>query len=211
MRATFKRLEMGVRAAMPRSVRQLYRFARSIGRVEIPTLRLPPELVAGCEFCSSRYDLLTRLPRGATAAEIGTDRGHFAREILLKAEPAKLHIIDIDYSRFIAKSLEPPQVELHQGLSHQVIAGFPDAHFDWIYIDADHSYDAVLRDAVASAPKLKDGGLLIFNDFAHIDPELGRYGVHRAVVDFAIAHKWPLRYFAYHPAALYDVALKKVS
>ena len=50
---------------------------------------------------------------------------------------------------------------------------------------------------------------MVFNGFAHIDPWLGRYGVHRAVVEFAIDQSWPLRFFAYQASALYDVALQK--
>jgi len=53
------------------------------------------------------------------------------------------------------------------------------------------------------------GGFLVFNDFAHIDPDVGRYGVHRAVVDFVLETRWPLALFAFHPYALYDVALQK--
>jgi phosphoribosylformimino-5-aminoimidazole carboxamide ribotide isomerase len=34
-------------------------------------------------------------------------------------------------------------------------------------------------------------------------------GVHRAVVDFVCEKRWPLRLFAFHPHALYDVALQK--
>ena len=39
---------------------------------------------------------------------------------------------------------------------------------------------------------------------------LGHYGVHRAVVDFAIQEHWPLRLFAFAPHALYDVALQRL-
>jgi hypothetical protein len=84
------------------------------------------------------------------------------------------------------------RVQLHQGLSHEVLAIFPDAYFDWVYIDADHSYAGVTRDANAAASKVKPGGFLVFNDFAHMDPFLGAYGVHRAVVDFAVARSWHL-------------------
>ena len=65
-----------------------------------------------------------------------------------------------------------------------MLSGFPDAHFDWIYVDADHSYEGLLRDANAAATKVKPGGFLVFNDFAHADPFLGAYGVQRAVADF---------------------------
>ena len=72
-----------------------------------------------------------------------------------------------------------------------------------------NSYAGVTRDADAAAPKVKPGGFLVFNDFAHMDPFLGAYGVHRAVVDFAVARGWPFAWFAYHPMALYDVALRR--
>ncbi len=49
----------------------------------------------------------------------------------------------------------------------------------------------------------------MFNDFAHLDYALGAYGVHRAVVDFAIAHGWKFVWLAYEPSALYDVALQR--
>jgi hypothetical protein len=52
-------------------------------------------------------------------------------------------------------------------------------------------------------------GYLVFNDFAHLDPYLGAYGVHRAVVEFAIARAWPFAWFAYDGNALYDVALQR--
>lgn len=60
-----------------------------------------------------------------------------------------------------------------------------------------------------AAQKVKPGGYLVFNDYA--DPYLGRYGVHRAVTEFANAAGWPLVMFAHEPSALYDVALQRPS
>jgi hypothetical protein len=51
------------------------------------------------------------------------------------------------------------------------------------------------REAVAAAPKVRHGGYLVLNDFAHLDPYLGAYRVHRAVVEFAIARDWPFAWF----------------
>jgi len=47
---------------------------------------------------------------------------------------------------------------------------------DFIFIDADHSYQGVIRDLAAWVPKLKPGGLLSGHDI-HLA------GVHRAVVE----------------------------
>lgn len=209
MGAELKRLEMQLRARAPAFLRQWYRMARSLHQRHPYSRELPAHLVEGCELCTSRVQMLDRLPKHGIVAELGTYRGDFARLILAKTAPRELHLIDIDYSQFEPRLLDNAYVVRHQGLTSEVISTFPDAHFDWIYIDADHSYEGALRDAELSAAKLKSGGLMIFNDFAHIDLELGRYGVHRAVTDFVIEKGWRLRFFALHPAALYDVAIVK--
>jgi len=152
--------------------------------------------------------MLDHLPRRGHVAELGTHRGDFPREILARNVPNELHLIDIDYSQFDQRLVDDPRVKIHKGLTDSTIAAFADSYFDWIYVDAGHSYAAVLGDAVACVPKLKSGEYLVFNDFAHIDPSLGRYGVHRAVVDFAFRMNWPSRFFAFNEFALYDVGLQ---
>lgn len=140
---------------------------------------------------------------------MGTYKGEFARYILATCHPERLHLIDLDFSLLGPIVRQDARTQLHNGPSHEVLAAFPDGYFDWVYIDADHSYEGVSRDADAAAPKVKPGGFLLFNDFAHADPFLGAYGVHRAVVDFAVARRWEFAWFAYDPAALYDVALRR--
>ncbi len=142
-------------------------------------------------------------------AEIGTDTGAFAQLILATAAPSRLDIVDLDFSRFPAALRADPRVVVHQGRSADILEGFEPASFDWIYIDADHAYASVRRDAAAAASKVKPGGYLVFNDFAHVDPYFGTYGVHRAATEFALDHGWPLAWLAYEPSALYDVALRK--
>jgi hypothetical protein len=203
-----KRLEMVVRGLSPRWLRQVYRAARAIEPVPM-SRGLPSHLIKDCRFCADRVAMLNALPHGGAVAEIGTYRGDFARRIVTQCRPRELHLIDIDYSHFDPTGLAGPEVRIHRGLSHEVIASFPDDYFDWIYVDAEHSYPSVLRDARAAAPKVRRGGFLVFNDFAHVDPRFGRYGVHRAVTDFTVEAGWSLRYFTYDGAALYDVALAR--
>jgi len=209
LRTPLRRLSLSLRKHMPGSVRHFYRVGQALLSKGQPSISIPAELFLDCKVCASRNDLVERLPRGGRIAEIGTQRGHFARHILGTCEPAKLHLVDLDFSVLEPDVANDPRVEQHNGASHEVLAGFPDAYFDWIYIDADHSFAGVSRDAKAAAAKVKPGGYLVFNDFAHMDPFLGKYGVHRAVVDFAVASKWPFAWFAYHPSALYDVALQR--
>ena len=158
---------------------------------------------------SSRYDLVTRLPQGAEIAEIGVHRGDFARHILQTCHPKRLVLVDLDLSLVDPAVTSDPRVEQIRGYSHDILDSFADDSFDWIYIDADHSYEGCKRDALAAASKVRPGGHLVFNDFAHLDAGLGIYGVHRAVVEFAKEQGWPFVRFAYDPAALYDVALRR--
>lgn len=208
MRKTLKYIEMRVRARVPERIKKVYRIARALS-LHQPAQHVPRHLLDGARICASRYELLTRLPRGGIVAELGTQRGHFARAIMATSQPKELHLVDVDYTDFDARGLSAPTVIRHVGRSDDVIASFPPDHFDWIYVDADHSYRGVTSDAHAAAKVLKPGGYLVFNDFAHVDPYLGRYGVMRAVTDFMIESGWEMAYFALEPNALYDVALRK--
>jgi hypothetical protein len=168
---------------------------------------VPPDLVAGCRVCASRTELLKILPHGGEIVEVGTHAGAFARQILDVCNPKRLHLIDLDFSFLDAGVKNDPRVVLHYGNSYDVLSAFPDSHFDWVYIDADHSYAAVAKDAASAQSKVKSGGYLVFNDFAHRDPYFSTYGVHRAVVDFAVDSGWAFAWLAFEPNALYDVAL----
>ena len=204
-----KSLQLRVRKRMPRSVRQLVRVGRNaIARSEASP-RLPAHLLEDCGVCASRNDLLTKLPKGGRIAEIGTDKGTFANRILKQNAPDELHLVDLDISHLMKEVADNPKVTVHVGRSTDVIGSFPDGHFDWIYIDADHSYPGCLADAQAASVKVKPGGYLVFNDFAHTDLEHGRYGVHRAVTQFAVDNDWPFAWWAYERNGLYDVALRR--
>lgn len=172
---------------------------------------MPTELVKDCRVFGTRYDMLDGIPSGGVVAELGTYKGDFAREILRRNNPGALHLVDIDYSFFDHELRNDARVTCHLGFTTEVIRAFPDEFFDWVYIDADHSYRATLADAMAAANKVKMGGLIVFNDFAHNDLDLGRYGVHRAAIDFALEKRWPLACFALDSNALYDAAFKRVS
>ena len=49
------------------------------------------------------------------------------------------------------------------------IAGeFDEPHFDFIFVDGDHSYDATFADCVAYYPLLKKGGLFCGHDYSNL-------------------------------------------
>jgi hypothetical protein len=62
-------------------------------------------------------------------------------------------------------------------------AVFSDETFDFVYLDGDHKYDAVVEDIAAWWPKVKPGGILAGHDYierSHIE----EFGVIPAVTEF---------------------------
>ena len=160
-----------------------------------------------------RSFLLRGLPKNAVCAEIGVWKGDFAQRILAVTQPRDLHLIDPwlymptftrrFYGGLEAKSQSDMErvyqgvvqrfqglrnVHLHRATSAAAAATFDDAHFDWVYIDGDHSYDQVLHDLCAWVPKTKAGGLVAGDD-VHWPGEDGTKPVRRAVQDFLTRHR----------------------
>ena len=60
------------------------------------------------------------------------------------------------------------QFQVIRGKSKSAVELFDDEFFDFIYIDADHTYDSVCQDIQLYLPKLKKGGFIAGHDY---DPQ----------------------------------------
>ena len=77
------------------------------------------------------------------------------------------------------------RVTIHRSTSADVVNTFPDQYFDFVYIDGDHRYEAVLRDLQLYNSKLTDQGTFLGDDFCeHGAFENAEYGVIAAVNKF---------------------------
>jgi hypothetical protein len=190
---------------MPRGVPQLVRAA---GR------RLRGRRPAG----SDRDRLSALLPRHGVVAEIGVWEGAFSRELLDRLEPVQLHLVDpwafvpqYDESWYgggvaqsqddmdnifrgvrdrFAKEIAGGRVVLHRTTSLNAAASIGAERFDVVYIDGDHTYDAVRADLQAWAPLLNPDGVLAGDDYD--DGGWWQGGVKRAVDEFAELSTWRL-------------------
>ena len=154
--------------------------------------------------------MLDFLPKNSIVAELGTEKGIFAKQIIERTSPLELHLCDVNFTKFDNNNIISGQsVRKHEKNTIEFLDTFPKEFFDWIYIDASHAYNDVVNDIKAAKNKLKKGGLLIFNDFAHINPYLARFGVMRAVSEFIKNERWNVKYFAFNHSALYDIAIEK--
>lgn len=67
---------------------------------------------------------------------------------------------------FDAVCLKFPNIKKNKAHSLDFVSSVPDQSLDFIYIDGDHSYEAVKKDIVAWIPKVKIGGVISGHDFS---------------------------------------------
>jgi hypothetical protein len=147
-----------------------------------------------------RTEMLRLMPQNGIVAEIGVFKGDFSAQVLSITKPALLHLIDfwpdetiqsggeyingLDACEFVRNrflsEIGLKKVVLHRELSAQVAQTFPDEYFDWIYIDAGHSYQEIKSDLHCWHPKVKTGGLITGHDYI----EKTGYGIVPAVNEF---------------------------
>jgi hypothetical protein len=178
---------------------------------------LPARCLRNCRVLPLRQDILEQMPKGGVVAEVGVQEGEFSRAILDICQPRELELIDIDMTRFrvaerFAAEVAAGTVRVHEGDSAETIAGYPDGHFDFIYIDADHSYEGVKRDIAASHAKVKPGGYLLFNDYTFWSSgECIPYGVMQAVNALCIDLGWEIAFYAFGRLGYADVGLRRIA
>ncbi|QDT40359.1 hypothetical protein Pan241w_04150 [Gimesia alba] len=80
-------------------------------------------------------------------------------------------------------------LEIYRGLSAEIAPHFSDGHFDFIYIDADHTYEGVCQDLELWWPKVRRGGVLSGHDYIlRKNPKGLVFGVVPAVHEFIGRH-----------------------
>ena len=167
-------------------------------------VRVPRGSDEDARLFASRLQLVRHckalLPQTPTVVEVGVFHGFFTETLLDVLQPSACHLVDTfnvtdhvhglfthaDHFRYVqAKFGGRREVRLHQGLSWEKLAALHDDSCDFIYIDADHSYESVSKDIAAAARKLKNGGILQFNDYCSYGTfERAPYGVLHAVNEF---------------------------
>jgi SAM-dependent methyltransferase len=172
--------------------------------------------VDACRVFADRYVAIRSLKANGVVGEVGTQTGRFAAYIDETSRPRELHLFDLSMDAFEVPALtsgaNARRVFFHVGDSSTELAQFPRHHFDWLYIDGDHSYAGVQRDIAAAVRVLKPDGMLVFNDYTTWSPaEVCAYGVLRAVNELLNGGGWEMLYIALEPMGYHDVALRRVS
>lgn len=97
--------------------------------------------------------------------------------------------LDQQYQMVLDLFLGNEKVKIMREFSDKASESFPDEYFDFIYLDADHTYEGIKRDLNCWYPKVKNGGILSGHDYIDGDSTLRlghsvRFGVVDAVEEF---------------------------
>lgn len=164
----------------------------------------------------NRLDLLDAMPQGGIVAEVGVQRGDFAEEILSRCAPRLLLLIDAwqhvpdgsyaidksnvsqdEHDRFYAvvcarfsAEIAAGTVIVLRGPSEVVLPQLPDRWLDWIYLDGDHTLDAMRRDLASCDRIVKGTGFIAGHDY--VENDAAGFGVVPAVAEFCPTRHWRL-------------------
>jgi hypothetical protein len=192
--------------------------------MEIPAKppKLKPRHIKNLRVVTTRFVLLTLLPSNGIVAEVGVYDGDYSEKILTLSKPKRLHLIDAwsskrsgddklnkVQSRFRAE-IECGQVVINRGLSWDELGKFPDAYFDWVYLDTSHKYEDTTRELEISRLKVKPDGLIGGHDYTtgNIERPL-KYGVIHAVNEFCLRYNWEMIYLTHEPSRYLTYVIRR--
>lgn len=175
---------------------------------EAPELR--DDAFAGCRVFANRHKMIQHMAWGGVGAEIGVQHGHFSTFLLNNLAISELHLFDLNGELIQESVRNAERTTLHVGDSSKKLSALPDAHFDWIYVDGDHSYKGVTKDVKEVVKKIKPNGVLFFNDYTPWSMyEAMPYGIMPAVNELINEQGWQMAAIALTPSGYFDVALTR--
>lgn len=191
-------------------------------RNSLPNPTLSAEHVRNCKVIPDRESLLALMSTSAVVAELGVADGSFSEMILEITRPRRLVLVDSWHTKQYApdekdvralletKGLEDI-VQIKKGFSTEVLKGFPDNVFDWIYIDTNHSYETTRDELSIAMSKVKSGGRILGHDYCLgniVKPAV--FGVIPAVHEFCIEHHWEFEFITLESNGFNSFCLRQI-
>lgn len=135
-----------------------------------------------------------------TGAEIGVERGLNALNMFEHIPGLELLMVDTwrgesrrHYKR-VMEDMRPYGDKAHiiRKTSLKASLEIQDESLDFVYIDGDHRYDAVMLDIILWSRKVRDGGIVSGHDYRH-PRKYRNLGVSRAVNNYVREHEIDLK------------------
>lgn len=153
----------------------------------------------------------TMLKPGMVGCEVGVFAGEFA-ESLVRLQPKELTLIDcwfsengmlfsgdVDgnngvsltqdylYGLVVSRFANNSSIKIFRGWTWDILPTLADNSLDYVYVDADHTYEGMKRDLKLLQSKLKPDGLLMGHDYEMNFAKAKihwKFGVQQAVDEF---------------------------
>lgn len=144
------------------------------------------------------------VPKGGRGAEIGVYTGLFSPLLIEVARPQEAWFVDVWWEAFgetypdwgaytargtlrtrvaqaaaarrIARAAGTAQLNVVVDYSANFLAGLPEHHLDWAYLDTGHTVEGTAEELELLATRLRPGGILIGDDWDD-DPASPHHGV----------------------------------
>lgn len=139
-----------------------------------------------CDLCAWLYFYFNSRPTNETlniAIEIGSHMGEGLQMLASTGLFNKIHVIEPfkgeeEFNEMFGWSWDEVRsewelntrhfkdiIKLHESYSYEIANNFIDGTINFIYIDGEHSYEAVKRDIELYLPKIKNGGIIAGHDY----------------------------------------------
>ncbi|MCE7029346.1 class I SAM-dependent methyltransferase [Jiella avicenniae] len=144
---------------------------------------------------NARQLVMSHLKRFGIGIEVGVHKGDYSALLLNALRPQKLYLVDpwehfdgpeyraavyggavsspeIMQERYegvrdrFASEIKAGTVEIVRQRSGKAAERFEDESVDFVYVDGDHTKEGVTIDVEAYWPKLKEGGVMAFDDYS---------------------------------------------
>jgi hypothetical protein len=192
--------------------------------------------IENTKIIRTRYDISDYLIRdsGINFLEIGTGSGDFAEKICSKVKVNKLTILDTfegynDYLDRHGPSPEDQERFVYERFSHisnfKLVKGDSKTElcnlyrsdqitkYDFIYIDANHSFENVMNDIFWATMLISPDGIIGIDDYCFRPenfPKHDNYEVQEAVSAFLDSnHLWKIKYFSFNARGFQNVFISR--
>jgi len=203
--------------------KSFFRLKRVEAEKNIPKVYLKEENIRNLKTLLNREELIKNMPGKKVVAEIGVDHGDFSQIILDITSPAKLYLIDcwaddryhIGLKNLVedkfSNEIDKGVVNINVGLSTDVLVTFPDNHFDWVYLDTNHTYQTTKAELAILKSKVVSGGIIAGHDYTIGNWVSGfRYGVIEAVNEFCVTENWEIIFLTAEADHYRSFAIRKI-
>ena len=159
---------------------------------------------------ANRRELYRLFLKGGVGAEIGVQRGDNAAVLIEETEPIAVSLVDAWQHRNTGTDYDQDRANAEQSkhdanfahvrqrfmsgatavrLTSEQFWKLSAGGYDWIYIDADHTYEAVIADLRGASRCVKPGGIIAGHDYCD-SSQTTQFGVIQAVDKFTSETDW---------------------